>query len=113
PATMVQLRVLGGAMARVPAEATAFGHRSATAQVTIINMLVDPEGAEAAIAWNRGLFDALEPHSSGVYVNFLEDEGDARIRAAYPGGTYERLAAVKRRYDHYNVFRRNQNIRPG
>lgn len=113
PATMVQLRVLGGAMARVPAEATAFAHRSAAAQATIINMLVDPEGADAAISWNRGLFDALEPRSSGVYVNFLEDEGDARIRAAYPGGTYGRLAAVKRRYDHYNLFRRNQNIRPG
>lgn len=110
--TMVQLRVFGGAMGRVPADATAFPHRSANVQVTIINVFVDPDGVDAASAWNRSLFAALEPKSSGVYVNFLENEGDARIRAAYPGGTYERLAQVKRRYDRFNVFRRNQNVRP-
>jgi FAD/FMN-containing dehydrogenase len=110
--SMVQMRAFGGAMSRVPADATAFAHREAAAQVTIINGFVDPEGVEIATAWNRGLFAALEPKSSGVYVNFLEDEGEARVRSAYPNGTYERLAAVKRRYDRYNVFRRNQNIRP-
>jgi FAD/FMN-containing dehydrogenase len=110
--TMVQVRALGGAMARVPTHATAFAHRAAAAQVTIVNVFVDPASADAAVAWNRALYSALEPRATGVYVNFLEDEGDARIRAAYPTGTYERLAAVKRRYDHYNVFRRNQNIRP-
>jgi FAD/FMN-containing dehydrogenase len=109
---MVQMRAFGGAMGRVAADATAFAHRSAAAQVTIINGFVDPDGAEQATAWNRALFTALAPKSSGVYVNFLEDEGDDRVRAAYPNGTYERLAAVKRRYDRYNVFRRNQNIRP-
>jgi len=109
---MVQMRAFGGAMSRVRADATAFAHRSAAAQVTIINGFVDPDGAEAATAWNRALFAALEPKSSGVYVNFLEDEGEDRVRAAYPSGTYERLATVKRRYDRYNVFRRNQNIRP-
>jgi FAD/FMN-containing dehydrogenase len=110
--SMVQMRAFGGAMSRVPADATAFAHREAAAQVTIINGFVDHEGVEIATAWNRGLFAALEPKSSGVYVNFLEDEGEARVRSAYPNGTYERLAAVKRRYDRYNVFRRNQNIRP-
>jgi FAD/FMN-containing dehydrogenase len=110
--TMVQVRAFGGAMSRVPADATAFPHRSATAQVTIINEFVDPDGVDATTEWNRALFAALEPKSTGVYVNFLEDEGEARVRAAYPNGAYERLAAVKRRYDHYNVFRRNQNIRP-
>ncbi len=109
---MVQMRAFGGAVSRVPADATAFAHRSATAQVTIINVFVDPDGTEAATAWNRALFAALEPKSTGVYVNFLEDEGEARVRAAYPEATYRRLAAVKRRYDHYNLFRRNQNIRP-
>ena len=99
-------------MSRVPAAATAFAHRSATAQVTIVNVFVGPDGAEAATAWNRALFAALEPKSTGVYVNFLEDEGEARVRAAYPEATYARLAAVKRRFDHYNVFHRNQNIRP-
>ena len=59
----------------------------------------------AAVDWNRSLFAALEPRSTGVYANFVEDEdededeGEERIRAAYPGGTYERLVAVKRRYD--------------
>ena len=110
--TMVQLRAFGGAMARVPADATAFAHRAANAQVTIINVFVEPDGAEAATAWNRALFSQLEPKATGVYVNFLEDEGEGRVRSAYPNGTYERLAAVKRRYDHYNVFRRNQNVRP-
>lgn len=108
--TMVQLRVFGGAMGRVPADATAFAHRAALGQVVIVNHL--GEEPEAATAWNRALFARLEPMASGVYVNFLEDEGDARVRAAYPNGTYERLAAVKRRYDRYNVFRRNQNVRP-
>jgi FAD/FMN-containing dehydrogenase len=110
--SMVQLRVFGGAMGRVPASETAFAHRSAAVQVTIINQFVSPEAVPDALLWNRSLFAALEPASSGVYVNFLEDEGADRIRQAYPGGTYERLAEVKRRYDPSNVFRRNQNIRP-
>jgi FAD/FMN-containing dehydrogenase len=110
--TMIQLRVFGGAMGRVRADATAFAHRTSAVMITIINMLGDPADDRATIAWNRGLFDALEPRSTGVYVNFLEDEGDARLRAAYPGGTYERLVQVKRRYDPANVFHRNQNIRP-
>jgi hypothetical protein len=110
--TMVQVRVFGGAMGRVPAEATAFAHRTAATQVTIINPFPAPEAVGPATAWNRELFAALEPMSSGVYVNFLEDEGDDRIRSAYPGATYERLVAVKRRYDPTNVFHRNQNVRP-
>ena len=110
--TMVQLRVFGGAMGRVPADATAFAHRSSAVMVAVINMFVDPASADAAVAWNRSLHAALEPKATGAYVNFLEDEGDARIRAAYPAATYDRLAAVKRRYDRYNVFRRNQNVRP-
>lgn len=108
--SMIQLRAFGGAMARVPADATAFAHRRAMAQVAVINGL--GEDAASVIAWNRALHARLEPMSSGAYVNFLEDEGEARVRAAYPAGTYERLAAVKRRYDRYNVFRRNQNVRP-
>ncbi|HEX2767112.1 MAG TPA: FAD-binding oxidoreductase [Candidatus Limnocylindria bacterium] len=110
--TMVQVRGFGGALSRVPADATAFPHRAAAAQVTIINMFAEPDATDAALAWNRALYAALEPAATGVYVNFLEDEGESRVRAAYPNGTYERLAAIKRRYDRYNVFRRNQNIRP-
>ena len=112
PGSMVQFRVLGGAMARVAGDATAFAHRSAAVQVVIVNAFPEPGMEEAGVAWNESLFRALEPRASGVYVNFLEDEGDARIRDAYPNGTYERLAAVKRRYDRYNIFHRNQNVRP-
>ena len=110
--TMVQIRAFGGEMGRVPVDATAFPHRSATAQVTIINSLGDPATADGAVSWNRGLFEALRPRATGVYVNFLEDEGEARVRDAYPHGAFERLAAVKRRYDPTNVFHRNQNVRP-
>jgi FAD/FMN-containing dehydrogenase len=110
--TMVQLRVFGGAMGRIPVDETAFAHRTAAVQVTIINGFTVPEAVPDALAWNRSLFAVLEPASSGVYVNFLEDEGSDRIRQAYPGPTYARLAQVKRRYDPSNVFRRNQNIRP-
>ena len=109
---MIDFRVLGGAVARVPVEATAFAHRTSPVQVTIINWLGDPASAGEAVAWNRALFRTLEPKATGVYVNFLEDEGEDRIRAAYPPATLKRLAAVKRRYDPANVFHRNQNVRP-
>jgi FAD/FMN-containing dehydrogenase len=112
PGSMVQLRVFGGAMARVPADETAFAHRTSTVMVTIISAFPAPEMKDAAVAWNRALFTALEPKATGVYANFLEDEGEDRIRAAYPSATYERLAAIKRRYDPSNVFHRNQNVRP-
>lgn len=63
-------------------------------------------------AWTSGVWDVLRPEGSGVYVNFLENEGPDRVRAAYPGSTYDRLAATKRRYDPDNVFRFNQNVLP-
>jgi FAD/FMN-containing dehydrogenase len=100
-------------MGRVPAGATAFAHRDASVLVAVINAFVDPDAVESTTAWNRSLFAALEPKATGVYANFLEDEGDARIAVAYPGETYARLAAIKRRYDPANIFHRNQNIRPG
>ena len=109
---MIDVRVLGGAVARVPVEATAFAHRTSPVQVTVINWLGDPDGADAAVTWNRALFKALEPKATGVYVNFLENEGEDRIRTAYPPATLERLAAVKRRYDPTNALHRNQNVRP-
>jgi FAD/FMN-containing dehydrogenase len=63
--------------------------------------------------WVNGLADALRQDDKGAYVNFLGDEGEERIRAAYPGETWDRLVAVKRRYDPTNLFRLNQNISPG
>jgi FAD/FMN-containing dehydrogenase len=112
PAAMVQIRALGGAMARVPADATAFAHRDAPIMVIIVNLYEDPATEPIHAAWTVALFDALAPNASGVYANFLEVEGEARILSAYPGGAYERLAEVKRRYDPSNLFQLNQNIRP-
>jgi FAD/FMN-containing dehydrogenase len=112
PMAMIQLRVLGGAMARVATDATAFAHRSAPIMATVIVPFEDPTTEPAQRAWTDRIFEALAPKDAGVYANFLEDEGDERIHAAYPAGTYERLADVKHRYDPANVFRMNQNIRP-
>ena len=63
-------------------------------------------------AWTESLWQAIRHEGSGVYVNFLQEEGEARIREAYPPATFARLAAIKRRYDPGNVFRFNQNIAP-
>jgi hypothetical protein len=108
PMGMVQLRGLGGAFARVPAGATAFAHRDKPLFLAIIAL----GGEERDRIWAETLWQQLEPRTSGVYVNFLADEGESRIRAAYPPATYARLAEVKRRYDPTNLFRLNQNIQP-
>jgi FAD/FMN-containing dehydrogenase len=112
PTAMVQIRVLGGAMARVPAAETAFAHRTAPIMVTVLDHYEDAASDGAEAAWTESLHAALAPESSGVYSNFLQSEGEDRIREAYPVGTYDRLAAIKRRYDPANFFRMNQNIRP-
>ena len=109
---MIQVRVLGGAVARVPVDSTAFAHRHAPVFVAAMATHVDPASAPADVAWAQAFIDALRPRAVGAYVNFLEDEGEARIREAYPARTYRRLAAVKAAYDPDNVFRRNQNIPP-
>jgi FAD/FMN-containing dehydrogenase len=108
----VQLRVLGGAMARVPADATAFAHRDKPLLVTLLNSWIDPAEAARQTAWTEAFWRRLAPHTSGAYVNLLQDEGRSRIRDAYPSLTRQRLAAIKRRYDPTNLFRVNQNIRP-
>jgi FAD/FMN-containing dehydrogenase len=112
PATMTQIRILGGAMSRVPAGATAFAHRDAGVMVIIITQYQDPAEAPNHQAFTQAYFEALRPGSTGVYANFLEAEGEARIHEAYPDLTYRRLAQVKRAYDPTNLFRLNQNIRP-
>ena len=112
PMAMTQIRILGGAMARVDASATAFAHRDAGVMVTLITPFMDPAEAPVHTAWTQSYYEALRPNSTGVYANFLEDEGDARVREAYPTETYRRLAEVKRRYDPTNLFHMNQNIAP-
>ncbi len=112
PIAMTQIRILGGAMARVDAEATAFAHRAAPVMVTIVTPFEDVTQAPIHAAWTHAYYEALRPRSMGVYSNFLEAEGEARIHEAYPERTYRRLADIKRRYDPTNLFRRNQNIVP-
>ncbi len=112
PVAMTQIRILGGAMARVGVDDTAFAHRKAPVMVTLITPFEDMAEAPVHAAWTHAYYEALRPRSMGVYSNFLEVEGAARIHEAYPEATYRRLADVKRRYDPTNLFRRNQNIAP-
>jgi FAD/FMN-containing dehydrogenase len=107
-----QLRVLGGAMARVPAEATAFSHRAGRIMVSVAAIYATREEAPVHEAWVTEAAVALEQGEHGAYVNFLADEGEERVRAAYPGITWDRLAAIKQHYDPTNLFRLNQNIPP-
>ena len=108
-----QLRVLGVAMARVPADATAFAHRASRIMVNVAAFYEGPDDRVAREAWVDGFAAALHQGDDGAYVNFLSDEGPARIRQAYPGTTWDRLVEIKRRYDPENLFRLNQNIPPG
>jgi FAD/FMN-containing dehydrogenase len=107
-----QLRVLGGAVSRVPADATAYAHRDARIMVNIAAFYDGPADRESRLAWVNEVTAILHQGNDGAYVNFLQDEGPERIRAAYPGATWDRLAAVKATYDPENVFRRNQNVPP-
>ncbi len=109
-----EIRVLGGAMARVPAGATAFAHRHSRIMINVA-AIYDPSSSERSehAAWARRLSAELADSTAGAYAGFLADESEERVRAAYPGATFERLAAVKATYDPDNVFRLNQNIPPG
>jgi FAD/FMN-containing dehydrogenase len=111
PFALAQIRVLGGAMARVPADATAFAHRDARLLVAILAPFSEGDPAVHA-AWAASFFEAIRPAADGVYVNFLEDEGEARIHDAYPAATFARLASVKATWDPENVFHLNQNVPP-
>lgn len=112
PMRVAQLRVLGGAMARVPAEATAFAHRSSRLMVNVATFYERPDEVPAREAWVKDFATALRRGEGGAYVGFLGDEGEKRVREAYPGATWENLAEVKRRYDPENLFRLNQNVKP-
>ncbi|HEU4673938.1 MAG TPA: FAD-binding oxidoreductase [Candidatus Limnocylindrales bacterium] len=108
---MFQLRVFGGAMGRVPNEATAFGHRDRRLLLMPMRTVETDAALPAAAEWIGEMAALIRPVARGVYANFLGDEGEARVHEAYPEPTYRRLAALKRRYDPTNLFRRNQNIR--
>jgi len=109
---VAQLRVLGGAVARVPADATAFAHRQSRIMVNVAALVERVEDRPTHEPWTRGFAAALHHGDDGAYVNFLGDEGADRTRAAYPGETWDRLRRIKARYDPTNLFRLNQNIPP-
>ncbi|WP_119066306.1 FAD-binding oxidoreductase [Aggregatilinea lenta] len=107
---VAQIRVLGGAMARVPVEATAFAHRQEPIMVNVAALYQNPAEEAQHKAWVREFAAALNQGSTGVYVNFLGNEGKDRVHDAYPGATWDRLAAVKHRYDPDNLFHLNHNV---
>ena len=113
PMGAVQLRVLGGALARVPNDATAFAHRDRGLFVNVAAMYVDAGEKDTHDDWVDGLADSLGRDGAGGYVGFLGEEDEATVRAAYPGATWDRLRELKRRYDPDNLFHLNHNIPPG
>ena len=103
---------LGGAIARGGTD-SAFGHRDARFDFSILTSWADPDRSNEHIAWTRGFWEAMQPHAAqSVYVNNLGAEGEDRVRAAYAPEIYDRLVRLKDEYDPDNVFRLNQNIRP-
>jgi len=108
-----EVRVLGGAMARLSDDATAFAHRGARIMMNVAAMYRSSDDAAVHERWAEGFAAALRQENRGAYVGFIGDEGTARVREAYPGPTWERLVAVKNRYDPGNLFHLNQNIPPG
>jgi hypothetical protein len=103
---------MGGAVGRVPDDATAFSGRSAGFTFNINGNSETADGFQDQRQWARDYWTALAPFHTGVYVNFLMEEGEARVRQAYGDGKYERLTALKRKYDPMNFFRLNQNVSP-
>jgi FAD/FMN-containing dehydrogenase len=105
------LRSLGGAVARVPEDATAYAHRRA--ELLIVTLTAGPEPVvAAAMPGLDAVWERLAPHVHGAYANFLTTATDDDVAASYPPATYRRLAAVKRRYDPENLFARNHNVPP-
>ncbi len=112
PRTLVPIWHHGGAMSRVGPEETAFGDRSAPFLLSLDSTWEDPAETEENIAWTRAAWDDMQRFSSGgSYLNFMGEEGETLVRDAY-GRNYERLQALKQKYDPENVFRMNQNIKP-
>ena len=109
---VAQIRVLGGAMARVAPDATAFAHRKRRIMINAAGLYERIEETAAQEAWVERYASRLQRGERGRYVNFLSKEGPAGIRDAYPGKTWDRLVALKRRYDPTNLFHLNQNIPP-
>jgi len=112
PMRVTQVRALGGAFGRVPEDATAFAHRRRNFMLTCAAVYEDLEETRERERWVTSFWDELQRGERAAYVGFLGDEGEGRVREAYPAKTWERLAQVKARYDPTNVFRLNQNVPP-
>lgn len=109
----VHMYPINGAVHRVANKDTAFNYRDSNWAAVIVGVDPDPANKEKITNWTKAYFDALHPHSAGgAYVNFMMEEGQDRVRAAFRDN-YDRLAAIKKRYDPSNFFRVNQNIQPG
>ena len=113
PLRAVQLRVLGGATARVPVDATAFAHRDKKIMAVAVNFYEGEAAYAKRAEWLKQTVAALDQGVPGAYVNFIrEDADESAARTAYPDGKWDRLSQVKARYDPDNVFRLNQNVPP-
>jgi hypothetical protein len=113
PRTEVIIEHLHGAVSRVDQDETAFNHRDAEFSFLIDSKWADPAESEKHIRWTRDYFSAMESfYVGGAYINYLGDEGEDRVKAAYGAAKYQRLAALKKTYDPTNLFHLNQNIRP-
>jgi hypothetical protein len=112
PLSSIALWQMGGAVARVADDATAFSGRAAGFTSNINGNTAPAEGFEAQRQWARDYWTALAPFHTGVYVNFLMEEGSPRVRQVYGDAKYRRLSALKHKYDPSNSFRLNQNISP-
>ena len=112
PITSLALWQMGGAVARVGEDETAFNGRKTGHTFNINGNCYDAEGFDEQRQWVRDFWTALEPYHTGVYVNFLGIEGEQRVREAYGPAKYDRLKALKKKYDPENVFHLNQNIKP-
>jgi FAD/FMN-containing dehydrogenase len=115
PTSLMAIRHMGGAAARVPAEATALGGRDANFMLSIDTSWTNPADSDRAIAWTRNFWDEMRQGTSGgIYLNFLSDgdDNEATLRASYGDANFERLVEIKTKYDPENFFRLNQNIQP-
>jgi FAD/FMN-containing dehydrogenase len=108
----MHLYPINGAASRIANDATPWAYRDATWAMVIVGVDPDPANNDKIISWTKQYYDALHPYSAGgAYVNFMMDEGEDRVKATYKGN-YERLVAIKNKYDPENLFRVNQNIKP-
>lgn len=103
---------MGGAPSRIAEDETAFAHRGAPFVMNVHTRWEKPADDERCIAWAREFFEATKPFASGVYVNFLSEEGEDRVKEAYTDKSWNRLVELKNKYDPKNLFKMNQNIKP-